>query len=382
MANLKKLLAMFALLMFLSHLRVHGVSVSVGSSANVTIESSHSRGRCHISGFLHGKSGDCNRDHGSVCCKDGHRYPQFRCSPPVSADTPAILTLNSFARGGDGGGKSFCDNRFHKDTELVVALSTGWLRLDGKRRCNKMIRINGNGRAVLAKVVDECDSVYGCDAEHNFEPPCPYNDVDASPAVWKALGLKEAIGVFKITWSDVTWINQYILTNAQAQIADLQATCHISGFLHGKSGDCNRDHGSVCCKDGHRYPQFRCSPPVSADTPAILTLNSFARGGDGGGKSFCDNRFHKDTELVVALSTGWLRLDGKRRCNKMIRINGNGRAVLAKVVDECDSVYGCDAEHNFEPPCPYNDVDASPAVWKALGLKEAIGVFKITWSDV
>jgi len=121
---------------------------------------------------------------------------------------------------------------------------------------------------------------------------------------------------------------------------------------------------------------------VSADTPAILTLNSFARGGDGGGKSFCDNRFHKDTELVVALSTGWLRLDGTRRCNKMIRINGNGRAVLAKVVDECDSVYGCDAEHNFEPPCPYNDVDASPAVWKALGLKEAIGVFKITWSDV
>ena len=203
MAKLKKLLAMFALVMLLSQLRVHGVSVSVSSSANVTTEAKHLRGRCHISGFLHGKSGDCNRDHGSVCCKDGHRYPQFRCSPPVSADTPAILTLNSFARGGDGGGKSFCDNRFHKDTELVVALSTGWLRLDGKRRCNKMIRINGNGRAVLAKVVDECDSVYGCDAEHNFEPPCPYNDVDASPAVWKALGLKEEIGVFKITWSDV-----------------------------------------------------------------------------------------------------------------------------------------------------------------------------------
>uniref|UniRef100_M8AXR6 Ripening-related protein 4 n=1 Tax=Aegilops tauschii TaxID=37682 RepID=M8AXR6_AEGTA len=123
-------------------------------------------------------------------------------------------------------------------------------------------------------------------------------------------------------------------------------------------------------------------PPVSADTPAILTLNSFARGGDGGGKSFCDNCFHKDTELVVALSMGWLRLDGKRRCNKMIRINGNGRALLAKVVGECDSVYSCDTEHNFEPPCPYNDVDASPAVWKAMGLKEEIGVFKITWYDV
>ncbi|XP_073355492.1 putative ripening-related protein 4 [Aegilops tauschii subsp. strangulata] len=202
-ANLKKLLAMFARVMLLSQLRVHGVSVSVGSSVNVTTETKHLRGGCHISGFLHGKSGDCNRDHGSVCCKDGHRYRQFRCSPPVSADTPAILTLNSFARGGDGAGKSFCDNRFHKDTELVVALSMGWLRLDSKCRCNKMSRINGNGRAVLAKVVDECDSVYGCDTGHNFEPPCPYNDVHASPVVWKALGLKEQIGVFKITWFDV-----------------------------------------------------------------------------------------------------------------------------------------------------------------------------------
>uniref|UniRef100_M8BHJ7 Ripening-related protein 4 n=1 Tax=Aegilops tauschii TaxID=37682 RepID=M8BHJ7_AEGTA len=203
MANLKKLLAMFALVMLLSQLRVHGVSVSAGSSANVTTETKHLRGRCHINGFLHGKSGGCNRDHGSVCCKDGLRYPQFRCSPLVSADTPAILNLNSFARGGAGGGKSFCDNRFHKDIELVVALSIGWLRLDGKCRFNKMIRINGNGRAVLAKVVDECDSVYGCDAEHNFESLCPYNDVDALPAVWKALGLKEEIGVFKITWYDV-----------------------------------------------------------------------------------------------------------------------------------------------------------------------------------
>ncbi|XBH73271.1 putative ripening-related protein 4 [Aegilops tauschii subsp. strangulata] len=130
MANLKKLLAMFALVMFLSQLRVHGISVSVGSSANIATETKHLRGSCHISGFLHGKSGDYNRDHDSVCCKDGDRYPQFRCSPPVSADTPAILSLNSFARGGDGGGKSFCDNRFHKDTELVVALSTGMFTND------------------------------------------------------------------------------------------------------------------------------------------------------------------------------------------------------------------------------------------------------------
>jgi hypothetical protein len=115
---------------------------------------------------------------------------------------------------------------------------------------------------------------------------------------------------------------------------------------------------------------------------ATLTLNSFARGGDGGGPSFCDNRFHKDNELVVALSTGWLRLDGTHRCNKMIRISGNRWSVLAKVVDECDSVHGCDKAHNFEPSCANNIVDGSPAVWKALGLNKNIGEFKITWSDV
>lgn len=104
--------------------------------------------------------------------------------------------------------------------------------------------------------------------------------------------------------------------------------------------------------------------------------------GDGGGPSFCDDRYHKDSELVVALSTGWLRLDGTRRCNKMIRISGNRRSVLAKVVDECDSVHGCDKEHNFEPPCANNIVDGSPAVWKALGLNKNIGEFQITWSDV
>lgn len=161
--------------------------------------------------------------------------------------------------------------------------------------------------------------------------------------------------------------------------------CHISGFLHGKAGKCNRAHGSDCCVAGRRYPQFRCSPPVSSarPTPATLTLNSFARGGDGGGRSSCDGRFHPDTAMVVALSSGWLRLDGARRCNRMIRVAaGNGRSALARVVDECDSVNGCDAEHNFEPPCPNDVVDGSPAVWKALGLDEGVGEFKVTWSDV
>jgi hypothetical protein len=55
--------------------------------------------------------------------------------------------------------------------------------------------------------------------------------------------------------------------------------------------------------------------------------------------------------------------------------------VYAKVVDECDSVHGCDVEHNYEEPCAYNVVDASPAVWDALGLDQNIGLQDVTWSD-
>jgi hypothetical protein len=55
--------------------------------------------------------------------------------------------------------------------------------------------------------------------------------------------------------------------------------------------------------------------------------------------------------------------------------------VYAKVVDECDSVEGCDEDHNFEPPCDNNIVDASPAVWDALGLDQNVGMVDITWSE-
>ncbi|TVU32226.1 hypothetical protein EJB05_23948, partial [Eragrostis curvula] len=197
MAN-TKILAVLALLQVLS-LHVHAVSEAAGGKPG------HPKGggTCRVSGFLQGKAGKCNKKNFSDCCKAGQKYPQFRCSPPVAAKTPATLTLNSFAKGGDGGGPSFCDNHFHPDSEMVVALSSGWLRLDGTNRCNKRVRVTANGRSVLAKVVDECDSVNGCDNEHNFEPPCPPNVVDGSPAVWKALGLDKNIGEFKVTWSDV-----------------------------------------------------------------------------------------------------------------------------------------------------------------------------------
>ncbi|KAL6641236.1 hypothetical protein ACP70R_019417 [Stipagrostis hirtigluma subsp. patula] len=194
-----KLLSVLVLLQVLS-LHVHGATAATNTTR---ARPRRGGGKCHISGFLRGKGHKCDTEHGSECCVEGRRYPQYRCSPPVSARTPAILTLNCFAEGCDGGGRSFCDDRFHDDSEMVVALSSGWLRLDGTRRCGKMVRVHGNGRSVVAKVVDECDSVNGCDEEHNFEPPCPHNVVDGSPAVWKALGLRESIGEVKVTWSDV-----------------------------------------------------------------------------------------------------------------------------------------------------------------------------------
>ncbi|KAA8516033.1 hypothetical protein F0562_019212 [Nyssa sinensis] len=97
----------------------------------------------------------------------------------------------------------------------------------------------------------------------------------------------------------------------------------------------------------------------------VLTLNSFEAGGNGGGPSECDNKYHSDDTPVVALSTGWF--NHKKRCLNTITIYGNGRSVKAKVVDECDSTMGCDADPDFQPPCPNNIVDASSAVWKALG---------------
>nr|GEZ88185.1 hypothetical protein [Tanacetum cinerariifolium] len=122
-------------------------------------------------------------------------------------------------------------------------------------------------------------------------------------------------------------------------------TCKPSVRIRGKkppAGQCNRENDSDCCVQGKLYTTYTCSPPVTGGTEATLTLNSFQKGGDGGGPS---------------------------ECHKYITINGNGRSVKAMVVDECDSTMGCDAEHDYQPPCPNNIVDASKAVWKALGVK-------------
>ncbi|KAF4380461.1 hypothetical protein F8388_024754 [Cannabis sativa] len=71
-----------------------------------------------------------------------------------------------------------------------------------------------------------------------------------------------------------------------------------------------------------------------------------------------------------------------QRCLQNITIYGNGRSVSAMVVDECDSTAGCDADHDYQPPCPNNIVDASKAVWKALGVSKGDwGELDIYWSQ-
>lgn len=166
-------------------------------------------------------------------------------------------------------------------------------------------------------------------------------------------------------------------------IAESQ-TCKPSGKIRGRKpppGQCNQENDSDCCVDGKLYTTYKCSPPVSSHTKAKLTVNSFEPGGDGGAPSECDNKYHSDKELVVALSTGWF--NNKSRCLNYITIYGNGKSVKAKVVDECDSTMGCDSDHDYQPPCPNNIVDASKAVWNALGVSDPddVGEMDIYWTD-
>ncbi|XP_078160960.1 kiwellin-1-like [Carex rostrata] len=165
----------------------------------------------------------------------------------------------------------------------------------------------------------------------------------------------------------------------RAAIRILVGTCHSSGFLTGKAGFCTTQNYADCCQTGQLYNQYRCSPPVTNTTNALLDVGGFSQGSDGGAPAECDGNYHEDTELVVALPTGWY--DGGSRCLKKIIINGNGKSVLAKVVDECDSVNGCTADQNYEPPCPPNVINASPGVWNALGIPTSKMEVPITWSD-
>ncbi|PKH61286.1 hypothetical protein CRG98_050279 [Punica granatum] len=54
-------------------------------------------------------------------------------------------------------------------------------------------------------VVDECDSTMGCDDDHDYQPPCANNIVDASRAVWAALGVPQDSDDWG--WMDITWLD-------------------------------------------------------------------------------------------------------------------------------------------------------------------------------
>ncbi|XP_047306594.1 kiwellin-1-like [Impatiens glandulifera] len=160
--------------------------------------------------------------------------------------------------------------------------------------------------------------------------------------------------------------------------------CKPNGKIRGKKpppGKCNRDNDSECCNQGQLYSTYKCSPTVTSKTQAILTLNGFQKDQDGGSPSECDNKYHSNDIPIVALSTGWYN-NGKRCHNYIIVSANNGRSVKAMVVDECDSTLGCDEDHDYQPPCDNNIVDASRAVWKALGVpKNKRGFMNITWTD-
>ncbi|KAL0428881.1 UNVERIFIED_CONTAM: Kiwellin-1 [Sesamum radiatum] len=160
-------------------------------------------------------------------------------------------------------------------------------------------------------------------------------------------------------------------------------SCKPSGKVKGKKppkDQCNQENDSDCCEEGKYYDIYKCSPKVTARTKAVLTINSFEKGGDGGGPSECDGKFHSDHIPIVALSTGWF--NKMHRCFKNITIYGNGKSVNAMVIDECDSTIGCDADHDYQPPCDNNIVDGSKAVWEALGVpKEDRGLMDIHWTD-
>ncbi|CAL4925137.1 unnamed protein product [Urochloa decumbens] len=116
--------------------------------------------------------------------------------------------------------------------------------------------------------------------------------------------------------------------------------------------------------------QVTISAPMSSaveQVPAVMTLNGFERGGP----SECDGRYHDDSQMLAALSTGWYARGVRCFRHILIRSAQTDRTVVATVVDECDSRRGCKG----------NIVDTSPAVWAALGLDSNIGEVPVTWSD-
>ncbi|KAK9058294.1 hypothetical protein SSX86_023134 [Deinandra increscens subsp. villosa] len=166
----------------------------------------------------------------------------------------------------------------------------------------------------------------------------------------------------------------------QANAQNCKPSGHIRGrkppFQDSASKTVTRFVASHTSCTPHTHVLLRFQLPPTA----LLHLDSFEKGRDGGAPSKCDNRYHSDNSPVVALSTGWYR--NGERCRNFIRINANGRSVKAMVVDVCDSSVGCDKHHDYLPPCQNNIIVASKAIWEALGIPgNSWGEMQITWTD-
>ena len=96
---------------------------------------------------------------------------------------------------------------------------------------------------------------------------------------------------------------QLICINGKCNDDPNVGTNICSGTGGGGSSGC-QPSGSFEC-NGKTYPTYSCSPPVTSSSPAELTNNDFSEGGDGGGPSSCDGKYHSNSERIVALSTGW-----------------------------------------------------------------------------
>ncbi|KAL4567086.1 hypothetical protein LXL04_022658 [Taraxacum kok-saghyz] len=111
--------------------------------------------------------------------------------------TQAPMTISNFEKGGDSGGPSDCDRKYHLNSELIVALSTKWYNKgDG---CFIFVTIYFHDKSVKAMVIDKCRS-----------KSCPDNIVVASRAVWEALQVPQSEwGEAVVTFSvPATYINK------------------------------------------------------------------------------------------------------------------------------------------------------------------------------
>ncbi|KAJ3682263.1 hypothetical protein LUZ60_014836 [Juncus effusus] len=167
----------------------------------------------------------------------------------------------------------------------------------------------------------------------------------------------------------------FLILQTESSIRIIIGTCHASGFITSKAGTCTATTAASCCLAGQTYPQYRCSPPITGATSAILYKASFSNT-----TTKCENKTYPDSELVVSLSTGWY--NGGTRCLKNVTIEGNGNSVLVRIVGECDSVNGCEESTGNGQPCGENWIMASPAVWDQLGVPQTqSNELDITWSD-